>query len=103
MNRTMRLERVYRLSDYNTLRVTDELIDLPEEVVKNVKFTELLRTLQLAEIEKTYQKYLLWYKNYIVGKSQEEIFKFIEDVEVGTMKQLEHLFDTADIDKIEGE
>lgn len=97
MERTLRLERVYKLSDYNTLRVSDELLDLPEEVIKDENLVGLIRTLQLAGIEKTYQQYILWYKNYIVGKSQDDVIEFLVNTEKTTMKELKKLFDREEI------
>lgn len=63
MNRSVTIERVYNLADYvgnyNTLRLSDQLAEIPENLMLNVKFIEKVRLLQFVNLERDYRRYLL--------------------------------------------
>lgn len=57
MNKSVGVERVYSLGNYNMLRISDTINDIPEELIFDEKFLFDLRMLQLLEAEKTFIKY----------------------------------------------
>lgn len=57
MNRTVKIERLYALGNFKNLRLSEEVIDLPEEVTFNEKILNKIRYLLLLDIESTFRKY----------------------------------------------
>ena len=77
MNRTLGLERIYLIEPYQTLKVIDSFVDVPEEHVLNSRLIGKIRLLQIAEIETEYQKYLQ-IKEELDLLTQEEALKLLE-------------------------
>ena len=57
MNKSVGIERVYSLGNYNMLRISDTISDIPDELMLDEKFIFDLRMLQLLQAEKTFVKY----------------------------------------------
>ena len=57
MERTIGVERVYKVNDYNTLRLSDTLSNVPEELMLNPDFVNKVRFLQFVELERGWIKY----------------------------------------------
>jgi len=91
MNRSLRVERIYSLGDYKNIKISDDVVDLPEEFVLNDKLVGLIRMMQLCQIEKTFQSYLAMNKNFL-NRGQEEILILLEELESDTMSKLKELF-----------
>lgn len=58
MKRKLNLERVYKISDYNTIRLGDEISELPDKVLMNPKAVEKVMELLQLNVEINYHKYL---------------------------------------------
>lgn len=58
MNRSLHCERVYNLSNYNTIRFGDMIEDIPEEMALNEGLVDQLRFLQMLNIEIAKNKYI---------------------------------------------
>lgn len=56
MPRRLAMERVFSLSQYNTLRVTDEIV-LPDELAYNEDIVNEIRYLQVLGAEQSYYTY----------------------------------------------
>lgn len=91
MNRSLKVERIYSLGDYKNIKVTDDINELPEEIVLNDKAVGLIRMMQLLQTEKVYQKYVNL-GGILKGKTQEEIFEMIDELEIDTMTKLKEIF-----------
>jgi hypothetical protein len=87
MNRNSHVERVYPLGDYKTLRLSDDIIDIPMPLAMDKEFMGLVRYLQLVEVEITYRKYfeLLKQTNAI---TVDEAMKFLAKVQEDTMGEI---------------
>jgi hypothetical protein len=57
MKRSVGWERVYSLGQYKTLRVTDEVSDLPDELIFDSEFTDKIRILQMVNSDLVFNKY----------------------------------------------
>lgn len=57
MNKSIGIERVFSLGNYNMFRVSDTINDIPDELMLDEKFISDLRVLQFLEAEKTFIKY----------------------------------------------
>ncbi len=57
MKRNLGLERVFRLGEFKSMRVTSDVLDIPEELALDEKFTALIRILQLVEVDRAYYQY----------------------------------------------
>jgi hypothetical protein len=102
MNRTLKFERVYSLGDYKTLRIGDEL-EVPEELTFDVSAVSLLRTLQMAQMEKTFLEYYRMYKKGIVKTDNleaiENSLEMIINLQTETMEMLKKYFKNGEIEK----
>ena len=58
MNKTISVERIFALAQYENLKVTDTITDIPDEVALNQNAMQLLRNLQLIDMEGTYLHYV---------------------------------------------
>jgi len=96
MNRSLKVERIYSLGDYKNIKVTDDINEIPEELVLNDKAVGLMRVMQLLQTERVYQKYMHLgsiFKNPDgKPKTQEEIFEIIDNLETDTMSKLKEVF-----------
>jgi hypothetical protein len=57
MNKSITTERTWQLVQFEPLRVSDVITDIPEQVASNPEAMKLLRYLQLVDIEWTYVQY----------------------------------------------
>lgn len=57
MERAIGLERTYSLGDYKSLKVSDFINDIPEELAVNEEFMNDLRSLQILGAERLYYAY----------------------------------------------
>jgi hypothetical protein len=91
MNRSLKLERLYWLGDFRNIKVIDDIIDLPDEIVLNDTAVGLVRMMQLLQTEKVYQKYVALGGRF-KEKTQEEILGIIDELESDTMNKLKEIF-----------
>ena len=57
MKRNLGLERVFKLGDFKSMRVTSDVLDIPEELAMDKEFTAGVRLLQLVEVDRAYYEY----------------------------------------------
>lgn len=58
MNKTITAERTWQVTQYEPLRFSDTIQEIPEHITTNPEAMRLLRYLQLVDIEWAYVKYL---------------------------------------------
>jgi len=58
MNRNLGIERVYTLGEYQTLRVTDHIENLPEDLALDSNVVDRIRALQLISLDIVYETYV---------------------------------------------
>jgi hypothetical protein len=81
MNRTMSVERLFSLGNYENLKVSDVLTDVPEEIALDPEEAQVLRNLQLVDIEHTWLKYAELKLSYPKLDNQEAVSRAIELLE----------------------
>lgn len=59
MNRRVGIERNYFISQFNTIRFSDEVTDIPDELMLNLEFIDKLKQTLVLEVERSYRKYIL--------------------------------------------
>jgi hypothetical protein len=57
MKRNLGLERVFKLGDFKSMRVSSDVLDIPEELALDKEFMVRLRLLQLIEIDRAFYQY----------------------------------------------
>ena len=59
MNRTVGVERTFAIGDYNFIKPSEQLTNIPEEFVTDENFINKVRFIQLLNLELTYKKYVV--------------------------------------------
>jgi hypothetical protein len=57
MKGNLGLERVFKLGDFKSMRVTSDIDDIPEELITDEEFVTAVRLLQLIEVDRAYYQY----------------------------------------------
>ena len=93
MNRSLRIERVYSLGDYRSIRFSDDILDLPEEVVFNQPLVDKIRLLQLINVEINFRQY-----KDLISKvntySEEEALAFLEEQKINTLDEIKDILES---------
>ena len=58
MTRTLGVERVFTLGNYQTIRFIDTVDNIPEELAFNADLVNKIRALQFVSLEKNYREYV---------------------------------------------
>ena len=91
MNKVISLERIYSLGDYQNIKFTDTISEIPDAVASNPDAIKLLRYLQLVDIEWGYLSYMrLRLSEPKLGNSEsvETALSFIENERTITFENL---------------
>ncbi len=83
MKRKLAVERIYKIADYQTLKLVDEISELPEGVVLNQKVVEKISELLMVNSDLNYQRYL---------KLQKSMSQYTDDI---IMAELEAIKSTT--------
>ena len=57
MKSNLGLERVFKLGDFKSMRVTSDVDDIPEELTLDKEFRAQVRLLQLIEVDRAFYQY----------------------------------------------
>lgn len=57
MRGNLGLERVFKLGDFKSMRVTSDVDDVPAELMLDEEFVSQTRLLQLVEVDRAYYQY----------------------------------------------
>ena len=88
MKRKISLERLYSLGDYKNIKFSEEVSEIPDELVNNEQFITILTNLMLLRIEQNYNKYIKLMES-TRGKSIEDAISLIEDLKINQLDNLE--------------
>jgi len=91
MNKTISAERIFALGDYQNLKVTDSITEIPDAIARNPEAIKLLRFLQLVDIEwsyLTYQKLRLSEPKIVNSESIKSAIDYIESERTTTFEKL---------------
>lgn len=91
MNKTLAVERIFSLGDYQNIKFTDTITEVPESLVLNQDAMRLVRYLQLVDVEWAYINYMNLRKNSPKIARPEDIegaLEFIESERTRTFEEL---------------
>jgi hypothetical protein len=91
MNKTLSVERIFSLGDYQNIKFTDSITEIPEAVLLNSDAVKLLRYLQLIDIEWAYTHYTnlrLRMPKILKPEDVEAALAFVEEERTKTFEQL---------------
>ncbi len=72
MKRNLGLERVFKLGDFKSMRVTSDILDIPDELALDEEFAAQTRLLQLVEVDRAFYQYRLQAGNLNELETDEE-------------------------------
>ena len=58
MKKLLRVERLYSLGNYKNIKIVSEISEIPQEVLDNEKYMELLEFSLLLDAESSFHKYM---------------------------------------------
>lgn len=73
MERTLGVERVYKIDNYETLRLSDTSFNIPENLIFDTEFAGQVRFLQFLALERAVAKYIAISKSIEKMKPEEVI------------------------------
>lgn len=91
MNKSLSVERIFSLGDYQNIKFTDTVTEIPQEVALNPEAVRLIKYLQLVDIEWAYVNYMNLRKNsprIVKPEDVEGALEFIEAERVRTFENL---------------
>jgi hypothetical protein len=91
MNRQISAERTFQYVQYEPLKFTDTITEIPHEIASNIDAMKLLRYLQLVDIEWSYLTYLeirLQEPKLLTADAVREAKEFMEAERVVTFEKL---------------
>ena len=90
MNRSLGIERVFSLGDYKSIRFSDNIQELPQEVMLNQELVDKIRYLQMLSVDSAYQKYVETMKKY-GNLPEEERTSFLIEAKINTLEEIKQL------------
>lgn len=90
MNRTLGIERVFTLGDYKSIRFSDTIENLPQEVMLNQELVDKIRYLQMLNVDSAYQRYAEMYRKLNVLPEEEKMSFLIEE-KLNTLDEIKKL------------
>jgi len=95
MKRTITTERIYQVQPYETFKVTDAIIEIPEPHATNDDVYNLVRTLQFVGLELSYRRYLRLINEYIPDDIEEAI-EVLEEFKNKYMAKLQNILNETE-------
>ena len=74
MKRNLGLERVFKLGDFKSMRVSSDILDIPEELALDSELMARLRLLQLIEVDRAFYQYRIQAANMNEFETDQERF-----------------------------
>ena len=81
------MERLYNISQFNSLRINHTVSEIPEELMFNEEFTSKLRFYQFLESERSWAKYIQLYET-LRELDSDVALEIIENQRVQTLNEL---------------
>jgi len=95
MNRSLKVERVFLLGQYKTLRLGDTIENIPEELLTNVEFINQIRFLQFIDVERSYRKYLQVRERFD-NVSLEDAIAQMDEINLNTVRTIQNIITIGD-------
>jgi hypothetical protein len=84
------MERVFSLGDYKSIRFSDTITDLPQEVMLNQDIVDRIRYLQMISVDLAYQTYVDTYRK-LITITEEEKLSFLIEQKINTIDEIKHI------------
>lgn len=94
MNKTVSVERIYEMGNYQNLKVVDTITEIPEAIASNADAIKLVRYLQLVDLEWTYLQYQKLRLSQPKLSSPEALAEAIEFMESERTQTFENLINS---------
>ncbi len=98
MEQKLAVERIYKLGDYQNIKITSELTEIPQQVFLNEQAQKQLQYLLLVDVEQSYVKYHQIVREAYQTRSIEESLTFalqyLEQEKTQTFNQLSEILKT---------
>jgi len=98
MNRTLNVERLYFLGQYQNIKFSNVLTDIPEHLAKDERIVSLLFFQNTLSCELAYRMYISVIETLV--KEKKDPIPFIEEVREQTFAKLLEEISKADNEKI---
>lgn len=95
MKRTITTERIYQVQPYETFKVTDAIIEIPEPHALDDEVYSLVRTLQFVGLELSYRRYLRLINEYIPDDVEDAI-EVLEEFKNKYMAKLQNILNETE-------
>lgn len=93
IKRSLGLERIYPIGPYQTLRVIDNISDLPEDLMLNKKFVNKVITLMLTNMESVNLRYNAMRDLLNALPTDKERLAYLEEQKTTTLDEIKTLLD----------
>jgi len=90
MKRTITTERIYQIQPYETFKVTDAIIEIPEPYALDEEVYRIIRAVQFTGLDLSYRKYLRLINEYI-PEDVEEAIEILEKYNKREMDKLQNI------------
>lgn len=94
MQQRVAVERLYKIADFENLKVSSELTELPKEIFLKEEAQEKIRYLLLVDIEHTWNEYLELLHKLHQTTSTSETLKYLKAEKTQTFNQLSQILKT---------
>lgn len=91
MNKALTVERIFSLGDYQNIKFSDTITEIPDTIIKNQDSMRLIKYLQLVDIEWSYLRYMNLRREMpkiLSPESIEEALSFVEAERIRTFSEL---------------
>lgn len=94
MNKTLSAERIYSLGDYQNIKFTDTITEIPEAIALNPNAVQMIRYLQIVDMEWSFINYMnLRNRQPKIGAALETIEKALEFIEEERTRTFQRLLE----------
>lgn len=96
MQQKLSVERLYRIADFENLKITSELTEIPQQIFLNEEAQDKIRKLLLVDVEFTWWEYTELLKKLHQTISTPETLKYLKDIKSQTFNELCQLIKSED-------
>lgn len=94
MNRSLSVNRLWSMGQFNNYELHDEITDIPEHISLNPKAIGLLYHLMIIEMESAHNKYLQLYKDHpSLVKVFPAVLEYFDEINIAVEENKTKTFD----------
>lgn len=87
MNKSISVERIYSLGDYQNIKFTDTILEIPQAILENADAMKNIRYLQLVDVEWAYLRYMKL-RSLLPQGRLDEALEYVETERARTFEDL---------------